>query len=131
MSKNKKSKIEALSKSKEQPQIIAQHFSGPVPSPQILEQYRLLIPDAPERFMKMAEKNSSHLMDMDKGILKAEVTQTRIGQFLGLFINILFFIACMYALIHNQSWTAGVIAVAVLGGDAVIAFIGKYIGKKK
>lgn len=121
MSKTKKSKTERL-KPKEQSQIIAQHFSGPVPSPQILEQYRHLIPDAPERFMKMAEKNSDHGIDMDKGRLQATVTLRKRGQQYGLSIAALFVILCIITLILGYPYVAAIFGSVDLTG-MIIAFL--------
>ena len=42
---------------------IHQAYSGPIPHPSILEQYNVIIPDAAEQILRMAEKNAQHLGD--------------------------------------------------------------------
>lgn len=44
----------------------AEAFSGPLPSPQVLKGYAEMVPDAPERILRMAETSLAHDMEMDK-----------------------------------------------------------------
>ena len=46
--------------------------SGPIPSPQILQQYNNIVPGAAERIIRMAEKQSDHRMALENaGIIAA------------------------------------------------------------
>ena len=44
----------------------AEAFSGPLPSPKILKGYSEIVPDAPERIIRMAEKQVQHDMQKEK-----------------------------------------------------------------
>lgn len=55
-------------------QIVAQqtHFHGPIPHPEIFRQYGDVIPDAPERIMRVFEEDSKHARDIQKAALEAQ-----------------------------------------------------------
>lgn len=105
-------------------QVILQHhsFIGPLPPPSILESYKKIIPDAPERILKMAEKNSDHLIEMDIASLKAEKSQTARGQYFALFAIIIILIFCYIALEKGYPWVAGTLGSLDLAA-LVTAFI--------
>ena len=46
--------------------LMGKRFTGPIPPPEILHQYREVLPDAPERILSMAEKQQNHRMDLEK-----------------------------------------------------------------
>lgn len=46
------------------------HFSGPIPHPSILAGYKELIPDAPERILRMAEQEVMHKIESENEIIK-------------------------------------------------------------
>ena len=53
--------------------------SGPLPDPFSFQAYAKVLPDAPERIMRMAEKEQEHRHEMERKIVDAD----RIGYFLG------------------------------------------------
>jgi len=75
-------------------------FSGPLPPPEILKKYGDLIPNAPERILKMAENQSSHRMDIEKTLVKGNSRRENRGLFfafiLGMTTIILGFVLSMY-----------------------------------
>lgn len=63
--------------------------SGPIPSPVVLKGYAEIIPDGPERIMKMAEQQLEHNMKMEEKGLKAGIRSTYLGQILAFVLAIL------------------------------------------
>lgn len=55
-------------------------FSGPLPHPSLLEEYGNHIENAPERLMRMAEKEQNHTHAMERIAIPAAYRETRIGQ---------------------------------------------------
>ena len=83
---------------------LEQHFSGPLPPPFFLEKYELILPGAAERFFKMAEENSEHLMRCDIEKINLAKEQARnyykahtLGQVLGFICFLSVVILCAYA----------------------------------
>jgi uncharacterized membrane protein len=66
-------------------------YSGPLPHPGILRQYQEIVPDAPERILRMAEKQSEHRLEIEKRVVKGSMINERLGLAAG-------FIVCMSAL---------------------------------
>ena len=61
------------------PTIFSYTHSGPLPDPFSFQAYAKVLPDAPERIMRMAEKEQEHRHEMERKIVDAD----RIGYFLG------------------------------------------------
>lgn len=96
--------------------------SGPLPSPDYLEEYSRLIPNGAERIMKMAEKQSEHRLTMEKKALSSHVNQGYIGQVFGLIIGLATIAAGVYLGINGQPLLGGVLGVGGITG-LVTAFI--------
>lgn len=69
---------------------------SPLPSADILEQYARLIPDAPERFLKLVEKEQEHrfitedtITDTNKTIAKGKLAQIKRGQVFGFILALI------------------------------------------
>ena len=63
--------------------MISEHFSGPIPHPRHLRGYEEVAPGAAERIIGMAEKQQAHHMHMDKSVLSAEISDRKLGMWLG------------------------------------------------
>lgn len=48
------------------------HFQGPIPHPDIFRQYGEVIPDAPERILRVFEDDSKHARDIQRAALEAQ-----------------------------------------------------------
>src|SRR5437773_2627905 len=55
-----------------QTEIRAQVTSGPLPSPDILREYDLLVPGAAERFIARFEKQSEHRMHLERTVIEGD-----------------------------------------------------------
>lgn len=96
--------------------------SGPLPSPETLAGYSSLIPNGADRIMQMAEKQQEHRMQMEKSVIKSQMAQSNIGQFLAFFIGLAALGASTYCIVTGHEWSGSILG---LGGltSLVTAFI--------
>ena len=111
-------------------QVTVQHqqqiHSGPIPSPDVMRQYDLLLPGAAERILQMAEREAQHQHDIVKNSLDAQRREIRRGQILGFLIGISSLSSSVVALYLNHPTTAG-----ILGGTTVVGLVTVFvIGRK-
>jgi uncharacterized membrane protein len=55
------------------------YYQGPIPPASELEQYRLVLPDAPDRILAMAEKQEVHRHEMERLYVSGNIANERIG----------------------------------------------------
>jgi uncharacterized membrane protein len=65
-----------------QTEIHTQVTSGPLPSPEILREYDLLVPGAAERFIARFEKQSDHRMALERAVIDGENRRSNRGQWI-------------------------------------------------
>lgn len=66
--------------------IYSQHltaFKGPLPPPSILKEYQEIIPNSPERFLQLVEKEQTHTLSCEKSIVINQILQNWIGLIIG------------------------------------------------
>ena len=49
-------------------EVIRSEFSGPIPPPNIIKGYEEVLPGSADRILAMAEKQSNHRQEMEKGL---------------------------------------------------------------
>ena len=86
-----------------------QRHEGPIPSPEVFKGYREVIPDAPERIMKVFELDSQHTRDMQKLALTAEIKRDMRAQWMAFFIMIASLGLTAATVLLGKSITAGII----------------------
>lgn len=99
-------------------------FSGPLPPPDTLSQYKALDPDLLNRIVTMAEKEQSHRHHIEAGIVKNKFGIDSRGQHYALGVSVLLIALASWALHLGHPATAGAIAVT-----AVIGAIGAFLRK--
>lgn len=104
-----------------------QHFSGPLPSPEILKEYNKILPDAAERIFKMAEKAQDHYEITERKIVDLEIKKVSRGQILAFLIAITGIAGAVVCAFLGQ------IAIgSIIGGATLISIIPHFItGKRK
>lgn len=93
-------------------------FLGPIPPPGLLKQYGEIIPNAPERILAMAEKQSTHRQYLEKIVVEGDNKRANKGQWMA------FVIACItiiggFSLIYLSKDILGI--SAILGSLAALA----------
>lgn len=59
--------------------IRAEGYSGPIPPPQMLEQYGRIQKDLPERILAMAERQSQHRINLERLIVRGDSYRATMG----------------------------------------------------
>lgn len=101
---------------------VRQEFSGPIPHPMLLQQYDQVIPGAAERILKMAENQSAHRMDLEKIVIRSDVTKSERGQVFGLGVAILGIIASIILGLAGHEIAAGII-----GGSDLVSLASVFV----
>lgn len=83
-------------KQKEITVFAAEHFSGPLPHPKILDGYKKVLPDAPERIISMAEKQQDHRINMEERLITGDIKRADLGIIFGFILYLLLFISGFY-----------------------------------
>ena len=75
--------------SREQVELKAQRFwAGALPRPEDFAKYAEVVPDAPERILRMAEKEQEHRISLEQQIVPADNKAGARGQWLGAIISL-------------------------------------------
>ena len=107
--------------------VIQEQFSGPIPHPEILQQYDQIISGAAERILAMAEKDAEHQREIEKLAIQFASREVKRGQWFGLAIGISAFITSIVALVLGSEQTA-----SILGGVTVVGLVTVFVtGRKK
>jgi len=108
--------------------------SGPIPSPEDLEHYRQVLPDAPDRILSMAELNAQSFRDFNHKRLDGQITieknrhqEVTTGQFFGAGSVGLMAIIAIVALITDHPVVAGTICSTTIVGVAAVFVTGRKI----
>jgi len=105
--------------------------SGPIPSPQILQQYNNIIPDAAERIIRMAEKQSDHRIDLESKVVSSNIVKSYIGMVLATIISVYGLYIAKEISINGNPWAAAIIAALDLGGLVSVAIYNVLSQKKE
>lgn len=106
---------------------------SPLPSAEVLEQYAKLIPDAPERFLQLVEKEQGHrfitedaVTDTNRAIAKGKLSQIKRGQIFG-FILALVILGLGTLFVFTGHDTMAYVLYAI----SLASVIGIFVGKSK
>jgi len=103
-----------------------QAHMGPLPAPESLDQYNKIIPDGAERIMTMAEKQSSHRINIEHIVISGQVKQSGRGQIFGLIIAFVAIGASILLAMFNHEIVAGII-----GGGSVVGLVTVFVVGRK
>lgn len=102
-------------------QIIAaryESFSGPLPSPDVLERYEQILPGAAERIITMAEAEQSHRHTIER----KDYAEAKLGQVFGFVLGALGLIGSVFVSILGSGW-----AGSALGGTTVLGLVAVFV----
>jgi uncharacterized membrane protein len=97
-------------------------YSGPLPPPEMLERYGKIVPGAPERILKMAEKQSEHRIELEKVVVKGNSRRENQGLQYGFIISLVTIIGGIF-LIYNNKNSAGLVAILTPLGILATSFL--------
>ena len=102
---------------------IAASFSGPLPPPSDLARYKEILPDAPDRILKMAEREQEHAFLLERRFLGYKSR----GQVFAFFIVIASFLLNAYLATIGYPWRG-----LIISGFALAGIVGAFIyGRRK
>lgn len=120
---SKRSSVSAQKTNQSQTTKLIQHqFSGPLPPPEILQQYDQVISGAAERILAMAEKDAKHQQEIENSAIQFASREVKRGQMCGLTIGISSFATCVIALALGSELTA-----SILGGVTVVGLVTVFV----
>ena len=112
--------------------VTQESFSGPLPHPEILKGYQQLIPDAPERILRMAEKEQSHRQSAENEMLaqnrrniEGSISANRRSQILAACAIFALLIAGVFLTRAGYATVGGIIFSTTIIGMASIFITGK------
>lgn len=88
-------------------------WSGALPRPEDFAKYATVIPDAPERILRMAEKEQDHRLALERQILPENLRAAKRGQWLGAGISALALTLAVIAHAIGAPWQVSVALVGV------------------
>lgn len=108
-------------------QIFAQQvsFSGPLPPPAILREYKEIVKDGGERIVKMAEMHLDHRISLESRTLKEELRQNSRAQIFAFILGLCGILGAIFLAITNHDYVACTLIAATIGSLAVAFVAGK------
>ena len=105
---------------------------GPIPSPEDLEYYSQILPDAPDRILRMAELNAQSFRDLNQRQIDGQITIERnrheevtTGQRSGLYAVGIMAAVAIVALLLNYPWVAMAVCTTTIIGVATVFVTGR------
>ena len=103
------------------------HFEGPIPHPDIFRKYGDVIPNAPERILKVFEDDSKHAREIQFAALNAQKSDNHRVQWMAWSLIFGGFLLSAIFAFWNKDWLAGII----LGSTLVGTIAGFFQNKKE
>lgn len=101
-------------------------YSGPIPPASEMAKYAEIMQDLPDRIMRMAEIDQTHLHQLEKQTIDAQVEdreaereQIRVGQYLGFSLAVIAIVGGVCAIILSSTWVGQGGGVLISGGTLV------------
>ena len=91
-------------------------FTGPLPHPEIFRQYGEIVPDAPERILRVFEDDSKHIRDMQTNALEAAKQDTKRVHWMAFFLIIIGFVFSGIFAWMDKNWLAVIVLGTTIGG---------------
>lgn len=106
--------------------IIQTYISGPLPSPQVLKDYKESCPEAYEWILNTVNKNTEARLQQEKKIVDMEIKKTLRGQNYAFVLSVLAIIGAVFCAYIDQSGVA-----FALFGLTLLGLVSSFLGKKK
>ena len=106
------------------PVLIARHemWSGPLPPPSLLVEYDKAVENGAERILSMAERQSSHRMEMDATEAESDRILAQRGQWIGMAV-----VLSVLALAGYMAFLGATTAAAVVAGIDVVGLAAVFV----
>ena len=101
----------------------AAHFSGPLPPPKIMADYKKVLPDAPERIFSMAERQQDHRINLEESLIKGDIKRADLGLIFGSILFLLLFMFGFYLIATGNDLPGYILTATGIVLSAVSAFL--------
>jgi uncharacterized membrane protein len=116
---NKRAVAEPVILEKDNPvnkqRIAAQQYTGPIPTAEEFLKYGQVMPDAPERILRVFEADSEHVRGMQIRALNGEISRDCRGQWMAFVILMGLLLVVTYALYLGNIAFAGIAGLTFIG----------------
>lgn len=102
--------------------IRSEQYSGPLPHPRLFAEYGRALPDAPERILRMAEKEQDHNLAVGMKMLDGDEKRANWGLGLGFVLVVSLFLGAIYLLAIGYE-LAGYASLGVIALGGIVNFI--------
>lgn len=99
-----------------------EQYSGPLPPPQMLADFDLVLPGSAERILKMVENQAQHRMKIESRVIEGGLINERLGVFAGTALASLIVLVGGALVLAGRS-AEGFAAVIVAVGGVVSAYV--------
>lgn len=106
------------------------HFSGPLPSPQILAGYDKTCPGVAERIIKMAENQATHRIELEKIVLHSNDKRAQYGQLFAFIITIAAIIGGIVVVINGKDAKSYIFG-GILSGGTIVSVVSLFLYGKR
>ena len=89
-------------------------FAGPIPHPKLIAGYEQILPGSADRFMKMAEQQQVHRMELEKMAISSQLKSNERGQVFGLILSSLIIVGAIVLFIVGMPWIGVALIAAVM-----------------
>jgi len=93
---------------------VSEHFSGPLPHPNILERYNEIVPGAAERILQSFEKQTKHRQDIERGVIRTDNFKSILGLVFGFIIAMSAILGGVYTALKSHPFLGGTLSFAGL-----------------
>jgi uncharacterized membrane protein len=100
-------------------------FIGPIPPPDLLGGYNDVVKDGAERIFAMAEKQSSHRIQIEDQVIKEELKQSRLGQLFGFILGLVGMALATTLALFGHEAVAGIFGTTTIIGLVTVFVLGK------
>jgi uncharacterized membrane protein len=111
-------------------QSVSESFSGPLPSPQLLERYDVIVPGAAERIIVMAEKQLEHRQDLERMVVASNTQSQTQGLWLGFILAMVVVVSGAFLIYHGHDVYGLAAIISALAALVGVFVYGKYRQKK-
>jgi uncharacterized membrane protein len=107
-------------------QSISQSFSGPLPPPEVLEQYKSIDPELASSIVKMAIDEQNYAHKRDEKIIDESFSVKKRGQYFALFIALFAISGGVTCILFGFE-----ISGSIVSGVGLSSLVSEFIGRKK
>ncbi|NLF08136.1 MAG: DUF2335 domain-containing protein [Pirellulaceae bacterium] len=99
-------------------QQITSSFSGPLPPPQVLQQYNDIIPGLADRIVAQAERQTDHRIQLESKVVQSDIHKSWAGLICGFALSIFLVFGGITCILQGHDWAGAAIITTSLAGLA-------------